>query len=171
MQNISVDSDSAWNIPQCIFMPSVSISLFPVCRHKRVLQQLVTFLVNDITLLLIPINSRIWLFNRVAPWLKLSDNQSMPYTNTFSCVYILVVFVWNQQLIVASIWSAAAPFLLFWHHIFIFHIITIVTAVSYTGWVVSHHNSDCCQLCTVVWRAITIVIAVSCAQWCGESSQ
>jgi len=57
MQNRSGDSEFPWNIPHCVFMSSLSISVFSVCRRIRVLQQLMTFLVNDITLLLIPINS------------------------------------------------------------------------------------------------------------------
>ena len=51
MQNSSGDSESPWNIPHCIFMSSVSISLFSVRRRIRVLLLLLLLLLLQLLLL------------------------------------------------------------------------------------------------------------------------
>ena len=55
---IAVVTVSLLEIFHIVFLSSFSISLFSVCRCISVLQSLMTFLVNDITSLLIPVNSR-----------------------------------------------------------------------------------------------------------------
>jgi len=143
--------------------------------------------VNDITLLLIPINSRDLIIQLCgtlskAFWQSIHAKHKLFYLRLHSCSIVFEISSWSLHpfdQLQHPFCFLALHFHLPHHHnsdCCQLHRVGGETSQKWLlsvvhNYVASHQNSDWCHLITVVWRAITISTAVSCTQWHGESSQ